>query len=132
MTVPAKRRAIIIAAHGGVCHYCGDAATHVDHIVPRALGGTDDLGNLIAACRACNLHKHCVRLPPDAERRALAAAEAARQKVLDGPDLIKLTTLLIREDLFEAVTEYRFVQRHNSFNDAILDLIRTGLAASRA
>jgi len=129
MTVPAKRRAIIIAAHGGACHYCGGVATHVDHIVPRALGGSDDLKNLIAACRACNLRKHSGRLSPESERRALAAAEAVRQIVLDCPDVIKRTTVIWPADLFDAVTEYRFEQRHQSFSDAALDLIRAGLDA---
>lgn len=36
---------------------CGAWASHVDHITPRALGGTDDPANLRAACRACNLRR---------------------------------------------------------------------------
>lgn len=83
MSIKPNRRRAILAAHGGVCHYCGSGdATHVDHIVPKADGGTDDLGNLIAACLPCNLHKFRHRLPPDAERRAIDAAEAMRDRVL--------------------------------------------------
>lgn len=88
---PARRRAIL-AAHDGVCHYCGIAdAAHVDHIVPRADGGTDDLGNLIAACLPCNLYKRRHRLPPDAEMRALARAEELRPAVLtmEAPAAVK-------------------------------------------
>lgn len=82
MTIKPERRLAVLAAHGCVCHYCGNAdATHVDHIVPKYDGGTDDLGNLIAACLACNLFKRHRRLPPNAERRALDAAEAMRAKV---------------------------------------------------
>jgi hypothetical protein len=33
---------------------CQGVATTVDHIVPHALGGGDDPGNLRAACRPCN------------------------------------------------------------------------------
>jgi hypothetical protein len=29
----------------------------VEHVVPRALGGPDDLPNLALACRSCNLYK---------------------------------------------------------------------------
>lgn len=43
------------------CHYCGcriDAATAtLDHIVPRALGGTHSVGNLLLACKPCNAKK---------------------------------------------------------------------------
>lgn len=38
----------------GICDACGGpGATHVDHIVPRADGGTDDPSNLQL------LHEHC-------------------------------------------------------------------------
>ena len=30
---------------------------HVEHIIPRQHGGTDDLENLALACIDCNLHK---------------------------------------------------------------------------
>lgn len=82
MLLTTARRRAIIAAHGGVCHYCGMSdAAHVDHIIPRADGGTDDLGNLIAACLPCNMLKNRHRLPAKAERLAMDAAEAAREKI---------------------------------------------------
>lgn len=43
------------------CHYCGgtppNVLLHVDHVVPRAAGGTDDPANLITACADCNQGK---------------------------------------------------------------------------
>lgn len=44
------------------CVYCGfdgrpfDAwmQLSIDHVIPRSMGGKDDLSNLVAACRACN------------------------------------------------------------------------------
>lgn len=46
------------------CEYCQLhqdnsplAALHVEHIVPKAHGGTEDLNNLALACIDCNLHK---------------------------------------------------------------------------
>lgn len=84
MSISRKQRRAILAAHGGVCHYCGSLdAVHVDHIVPKFDGGTNDPGNLIAACLACNLFKRHRRLPPAAERRALKAAETMRAKVTE-------------------------------------------------
>lgn len=42
---------------------CLAYATTVDHITPRARGGTDDLGNLRAACRDCNLSRGAGEVP---------------------------------------------------------------------
>jgi hypothetical protein len=49
---------------GDRCEYCQLhqedsplAALHVEHIVPKVHGGTDDLENLALACIDCNLHK---------------------------------------------------------------------------
>lgn len=39
----------------GTDRVCGAYATHVDHVVRRRDGGTDDPANLRAACRDCNL-----------------------------------------------------------------------------
>ncbi|MBG6082719.1 HNH endonuclease [Rubrivivax gelatinosus] len=57
-----KRRREVFAKSEGRCHYCGEELTldgrwHVEHMMPRALGGADELGNLVAACVRCNLEK---------------------------------------------------------------------------
>jgi 5-methylcytosine-specific restriction endonuclease McrA len=46
------------------CEYCHLhqedsplAALHVEHIIPKVHGGSDDLDNLALACIDCNLHK---------------------------------------------------------------------------
>ena len=41
----------------GRCSYCGAKAEEIDHIVPRANGGTDSTFNLTPACRSCNEKK---------------------------------------------------------------------------
>jgi 5-methylcytosine-specific restriction endonuclease McrA len=41
----------------GWCIYCGVEADTVDHMIPKSRGGTDDVDNLIPACRACNQEK---------------------------------------------------------------------------
>jgi hypothetical protein len=33
------------------------ATFHLEHIIPRSLGGSSELGNLALACPSCNLHK---------------------------------------------------------------------------
>ena len=59
-------RAALYAAQNGKCHYCGermswtperDDSLTLDHIIPRALGGTNAQTNLIACCRDCNNRK---------------------------------------------------------------------------
>lgn len=51
------------------CYYCGIAAIDsplaIDHVVPRALGGRDELENLVAACRDCNIGKTSTAPGPD-------------------------------------------------------------------
>ena len=41
----------------GRCSYCGEKAEEIDHVVPRAKGGTNSTYNLIPACRSCNEKK---------------------------------------------------------------------------
>lgn len=48
------RRSVVLLRDRNVCHWCQGDATTVDHVVPKVLGGTDDLTNLVAACRSCN------------------------------------------------------------------------------
>ena len=57
-------RARVQERAGHRCEYCqlhqDDsplAALHVEHIIPKAHGGVDDLDNLALACIDCNLHK---------------------------------------------------------------------------
>lgn len=57
-----RRRREIFEGSGGKCHYCGtpldlSGKWHIEHQLPRALGGGDDALNLVAACVPCNLGK---------------------------------------------------------------------------
>lgn len=44
---------------GRVCFYCGadEPRLQVDHVVPRAFGGSDWICNLVLACQPCNVRK---------------------------------------------------------------------------
>lgn len=61
MTVSKRLRYEVLRRDNHTCRYCGatapDAAITVDHVVPVALGGTDEPSNLVAACRDCNAGK---------------------------------------------------------------------------
>lgn len=57
-----RRRRSIYERSGGQCHYCSTQLEltgkwHVEHQLPRALGGGDESLNLVAACVRCNLSK---------------------------------------------------------------------------
>jgi hypothetical protein len=57
-----RRRREVFDRSEGRCHYCRAALTlagpwHVEHQLPRALGGGDSPANLVAACAPCNLAK---------------------------------------------------------------------------
>ena len=50
-------REFIFSKTKGRCSYCGAPAQEIDHIVPRANGGTNSSYNLTPACRLCNEKK---------------------------------------------------------------------------
>ena len=67
-----QRRFAVLERDGFKCRYCGkgakqNAVLHVDHVHPRAAGGTDDLDNLVAACQECNRGKgsHLIHNKPE-------------------------------------------------------------------
>ena len=70
------RRFEIFKRDSFTCQYCGqhppEVTLQVDHVEPRALGGSDDELNLVTSCVDCNAGKHARRLTdvrprPDAE-----------------------------------------------------------------
>ena len=54
--VPLSRRAVF-ARDEFACQYCGSGAENLDHVFPRARGGSHTWENVVAACRACNTKK---------------------------------------------------------------------------
>ena len=50
-------RSRVLTRDQHTCQRCGLEATHVDHIIPRRLGGDDSMDNLQALCKQCNLSK---------------------------------------------------------------------------
>lgn len=55
------KRFEVLTRDGYRCRYCGvtaqDARLHIDHVLPIAHGGKDDISNLVAACADCNSGK---------------------------------------------------------------------------
>lgn len=60
--IPRDTKAAVWDKSGGCCGYCGKQLNPfrdftVDHITPIVMGGSDDISNLVAACRSCNSKK---------------------------------------------------------------------------
>lgn len=55
------KRVKVYAKTNGHCAYCGDNLCeedfHIDHVFPKSLGGSNDLGNLMPSCHSCNASK---------------------------------------------------------------------------
>lgn len=51
----AKLRALVFERDSMACVYCGNCEElECDHLVPISKGGTNEMSNLVTACRACN------------------------------------------------------------------------------
>lgn len=78
--IPRRLRFEILRRDNNACRYCGgkapDVALTIDHVIPVALGGTDDPSNLVAACKDCNAGK--TSTAPDAATVAQVSDDALR------------------------------------------------------
>lgn len=67
MAIRPRLRFEVLQRDGFACRYCGSkpptVTLHVDHIVPRAKGGSDDFENLLTACNRCNSGKAARSIP---------------------------------------------------------------------
>lgn len=93
MAVSKRTRFEVLRRDDYTCRYCRskDNPLTVDHVVPRALGGSDDPDNLVACCSDCNSGKTSTApdqglvndVDEDAVRWRLARARAAEKFAAD-------------------------------------------------
>jgi hypothetical protein len=61
VSISKRLRYEVLRRDNHTCRYCGsttpDVKLTVDHVVPTALGGSDEPSNLVAACADCNAGK---------------------------------------------------------------------------
>ncbi|MGI0491694.1 HNH endonuclease [Alkalinema pantanalense CENA528] len=61
ITIPKAVRQYVLDRDNHQCKSCGKTSPHtkleIDHIIPLANGGSNDLSNLQTLCRTCNAQK---------------------------------------------------------------------------
>jgi hypothetical protein len=98
MAISKRLRFEILRRDNHTCRYCGrtapEVALTVDHVVPTALGGSDEPSNLVAACGECNGGKSSVPagaplvddVAADAVRWARAMRQAAEERAQESAE----------------------------------------------
>ena len=69
-----RRAELFLIAQGGLCFYCNEPPAPpvtLDEVIPRSKGGPCSLGNVVAACHACNQLKRD-RAPTEIELKRAA------------------------------------------------------------
>lgn len=70
--IPAATRQKVYEKYNGCCAYCGMSLEYkdmqVDHLHPVQKGGSNELSNLMPACRSCNHYKESFTLEQFRER----------------------------------------------------------------
>ena len=95
------------------CLYCGSnfklSLLTRDHVLPKALGGKDNWGNVVTACKACNVRKGCntpshAHMPllalPYAPNKAESMILANRRILADQMDFLRSHVPHDRRDSF--------------------------------
>jgi len=79
-----RTRFEVFKRDGFACQYCGahppQVILEVDHIIPVAEGGDNDMDNLVAACFTCNRGKGAVSLDVSPQSLADKASEIAERE----------------------------------------------------
>jgi hypothetical protein len=136
MTVSKRLRFEILRRDNHTCRYCGASAPEVklniDHVVPTALGGTDDPSNLVCACEKCNGGKSSSS--PDAAvvadvSQAAVAWSAAMKQAAEENKLNDNTT--VYEAVVNAWTSYRRKRDiPGDYRETIDQFLNAGLPAA--
>jgi hypothetical protein len=113
MAITKRTRFEVLRRDGYTCQYCGakapDVVLHIDHIMPKALGGSDSPDNLATACKDCNSGKASIM--PDSPL-VQGLSEKAAAYALGMVD--KMTRIRATVDTFEDYLEL-FTDRWNSW-----------------
>jgi hypothetical protein len=113
MALSKRLRFEILRRDNHACRYCGasapDAELTVDHVVPVALGGSDEPSNLVAACKECNTGKSSSS--PDAALVDDISADAFRW----GQAIRAAAEIMLRDHFQNAEVQQQFLDAWNSW-----------------
>ena len=104
MPVSKRTRFEVLRRDGFRCYYCGTRGPEtgqglqIDHVVPVALGGSDQPTNLVSACRDCNYGK--ASTPADAELVAAVEVETEKARAAQALARAALVADLDREEQY--------------------------------
>lgn len=134
MAISKRLRFEILRRDNHSCRYCGEVAPTavltVDHVVPQALGGSDEPSNLVAACKDCNSGKTSTSpdsvVVDDVRTDALRWAAAVRQAAIEAQEQHSA-----RREVFDAVARAwpQFRQMPSGWESSIGQFLDAGLSA---
>ena len=150
-----KFRSFIFSRSNGKCVYCGAQAKEINHVIPRAKGGTNSVYNLVASCKACNqmksnlslkefgkiMNKNFSKLEPKKLPKDAAIVQAARNyMVKEVTKLVSNTTLhdawmtkynrdelgLPKEHYYDALSVGEIPNKFNFLTDKVFQISAKG------
>jgi hypothetical protein len=87
MTIDDATKEIVRRRANYLCEYChsperiSTTTFTVDHLIPKSLGGSDELNNLALACRRCNERRYNFVAGYDSETKAIVPLFNPRQQI---------------------------------------------------
>lgn len=87
-SVPQETRVAVYSAAKGRCRLCGEFVPYdrftIDHVIPLAKGGRNEVGNYAVACEACNRMKQDLLLDEALERMTKILERALKENGVGG------------------------------------------------
>lgn len=108
MPIPKRVRFEVLKRDMQTCVYCGrkppGVFLHIDHVIPVAKGGTNDLSNLVTACEHCNRGKGAVPLTDTSLQEWEASRLAEQERLLQRRNAVNARAAEILSPLSEFAT----------------------------
>lgn len=130
MAVTKRTRFEVLKRDNYTCRYCRttEGALTIDHVLPVALGGTDEPDNLVAACRDCNAGKGSTG-PDEGTVADVSDAQMRWARAMQDAAAIVESQLEESDSLVVAFEEHwpQFRTRPRDWENSIKSLHRAGL-----